>query len=128
MTTSPKPDIQPTEVPLLEVFPNPTPGRDYTIEIDAPEFTSVCPKTGQPDYGTIRITYTPADLCVELKSLKFYLQQYRNQGIFYEALTNRILDDLVQACSPRRMTVESRWNPRGGISTNVIASYPSTPA
>ena len=128
MTDSPRPDIQPTDVALLEVFPNPSPARDYTIEIDAPEFTSVCPKTGQPDYGTICISYVPADYCVELKSLKFYLQQYRNQGIFYEALTNRILDDLVRACQPRRMTVASRWNPRGGISTNVIASYPPTAA
>src|SRR5438093_12850095 len=87
----------------LETFPNPAPGRDYTIEIVCPEFTSVCPKTGQPDHGTLTITYTPDRRCVELKSLKLYLQQYRNEGVFYEHATNRILDDLVAAVAPRRL-------------------------
>ena len=86
----------------LETFPNPAPGRDYTIEIVCPEFTSLCPKTGQPDFGTITFTYTPAQTCVELKSLKLYLQRYRNQGAFYETVVNRILDDFVTASQPRR--------------------------
>ncbi len=107
----------------LETFPNPAPGRDYTIEIVCPEFTSVCPKTGQPDFGTITFRYTPDRLCVELKSLKLYLQAYRNQGIFYEAVTNRILDDLVAACRPRRMKVTGRFTPRGGIHSVVTAKY-----
>ena len=112
-----------TNVPLLEVFPNPHPGRDYEIEIEAPEFTSVCPRTGQPDFGTVRITYIPDKTCIELKSLKFYLQQYRNEGIFYEEATNKILDDLVKACSPRYMQLITQWHPRGGITTNVTAEY-----
>lgn len=115
-----------TETPSadqLETFPNPSPGREFTIEIVCPEFTSVCPKTGQPDYGTITFTYTPAGSCVELKSLKLYLQRFRNQGIFYEQVTNRLLDDFVSACHPVRCTVVSRWTPRGGISTNVTCVY-----
>ncbi len=108
---------------MLEVFDNPHPGRRYTIEIIQPEFTSVCPKTGQPDFGTVTITCTPDAACIELKSLKFYLQHYRNQGIFYEDITNRILNDLVAACKPLAMRVETRWSPRGGISTNVTAEY-----
>lgn len=107
----------------LETFPNPRPGRDYTIEIVCPEFTSVCPVTGQPDFGTIIFTYTPAALCVELKSLKLYLQRYRNEGIYYETVTNRLLDDFVAACQPVRCRVVSRWTPRGGISTNVTCNY-----
>lgn len=107
----------------LETFPNPRPGRDYTIEIVCPEFTSVCPKTGQPDFGTIIFEYTPDQLCVELKSLKMYLQNYRNQGIFYEAVTNQILDDFVKAAKPKMLTVTSKWTPRGGISTNVTIKY-----
>jgi 7-cyano-7-deazaguanine reductase len=107
----------------LESFPNRHPGRDYEIEIHCPEFTSVCPKTGQPDFGTIRIRYVPDVKCVELKSLKLYLHDYRNQGIFYEHVTNVILDDLVKALAPRRMTVEGDFNVRGGISTIVRASY-----
>src|SRR6187431_3845157 len=87
----------------LEVFPNPKPGRDYVIEIVCPEFTSLCPKTGQPDFGTLTFTYTPDRKCVELKSLKLYLQSFRNEGIFYENVTNRILDDLVAVLSPRQM-------------------------
>ncbi|REK15881.1 MAG: NADPH-dependent 7-cyano-7-deazaguanine reductase QueF [Planctomycetota bacterium] len=107
----------------LETFENPCPERDYTIEIRCPEFTSVCPKTGQPDFGTLVFTYTPDAKCVELKSLKLYLQQFRNEGIFYETVTNRILDDLVAVLSPRRMTLVASFTPRGGISTNVTASY-----
>jgi 7-cyano-7-deazaguanine reductase len=107
----------------LETFPNRHPGRDYEIEITCPEFTSVCPKTGQPDFGTIHIRYVPDKTCVELKSLKFYLQDYRNRGIFYEHVTNVILDDLVQALAPRRMTVEGAFSARGGITTTVRASH-----
>ncbi len=108
---------------LLETFPNQYPGRDYTIEIVCPEFTSVCPKTGQPDFGTLTITYVPDQKCVELKSLKFYLQCYRNEGIFYENVTNRILDDLVAVVQPRRMTLVAAFTPRGGITTTVTAVF-----
>ena len=107
----------------LETFPNPRPERDYEIAIDCPEFTSMCPKTGLPDFGTIRIRYVPDQLCIELKALKYYLVAYRNQGIFYEAATNRILDDLVAACQPRRMTVTGDFTARGGITTQVTAEY-----
>jgi len=109
--------------PVLETFPNPRPERDYEISITCPEFTSMCPKTGLPDFGTIRIRYTPGEACIELKALKYYLLQYRSQGIFYEAATNRILDDLVAACRPRRMTVVGDFTARGGISTAVTAEY-----
>lgn len=115
-----------TETPSaeqLETFPNPSPGRDYTIEIVCPEFTSVCPKTGQPDFGTITYTYTPAASCVELKSLKLYLQRFRGMGIFYEQVTNRLLDDFVAACRPLRCKVVSSWTPRGGISTVVTCVH-----
>jgi 7-cyano-7-deazaguanine reductase len=115
-----------TETPSadqLETFPNPRPGRDYAIEIVCPEFTSVCPVTGQPDFGTITFTYTPDKTCVELKSLKLYLQRYRDKGIFYEAATNQILDDFVAACSPRRCRVVSAWTPRGGITTTVTCEH-----
>src|ERR1051325_5326799 len=104
----------------LETFPNPRPERDYEIEIRCPEFTSICPKTGHPDFGEILIRYVPGPACVELKSLKYYLHGYRNEGIFYEAVTNRILDDLVAACQPRRMTVTGAFSARGGITTSVI--------
>lgn len=107
----------------LETFPNPSPGRDYEIEIRCPEFTSVCPKTGLPDFGEIRITYVPDARCVELKSLKYYLIEFRNKGIFYEHATNQILDDLVGALSPRRMTVVGDFSVRGGIKTAVTATY-----
>ena len=106
---------------ILETFANPYPGREYTIEIVCPEFTSVCPKTGQPDFGTLTFTYIPAEKCVELKSLKLYLQQYRNEGIFYETVTNRILDDLVAALRPRQMTLVASFTARGGITTRVKA-------
>lgn len=109
---------------LLEFFPNPSPRRDYVIRHIAPEFTSRCPKTGQPDFGTVIIEYTPAKTCVELKSLKLYLQAFREMGIFYEAVTNRILDDLVNAMQPRLMTVETRWRPRGGMRSVIIAAHP----
>jgi 7-cyano-7-deazaguanine reductase len=107
----------------LETFPNAYPGRDYTIEIVCPEFTSVCPKTGQPDFGVITFTYTPDHLCVELKSLKLYLQRFRNQGIFYETVVNRLLDDFVAACRPRRCKVTGAFTPRGGITTTVFCAY-----
>lgn len=107
----------------LETFPNRHPGRDYTIVHTCPEFTSVCPKTGQPDFGTIRISYVPDRLCVELKSLKLYLTGFRDQGIFYEHVTNAILDDLVTALRPRQITLEAQFNVRGGISSLVRASY-----
>ena len=105
----------------LELFDNPSPGRDYTITIRCPEFTSVCPKTAQPDFGQIVIEYCPDKLCIELKSLKYYMQSYRNRGIFYEALTNEILDDLAGTCKPRWMKVTSKFTPRGGISTEIVA-------
>jgi 7-cyano-7-deazaguanine reductase len=106
---------------VLETFANQYPNREYTIEIRCPEFTSVCPKTGQPDFGTLTITYVPAEKCVELKSLKFYLQCFRNEGIFYENVTNRILDDLVAVVQPRRMTLVAAFTSRGGITTTVTA-------
>lgn len=108
----------------LETFPNPRPERDYEIDIRCPEFTSMCPKTGLPDFGEIIIKYTPDKSCIELKALKYYLLGYRNQGIFYEAATNKILDDLVTACAPKRMTVTGAFTARGGISTNVVVNHP----
>ena len=105
----------------LELFENPRAGREYVITIRCPEFTSLCPKTGQPDFGEITIEYCPEKLCIELKSLKFYMQGYRNEGIFYEQLTNDILDDLAGACKPRWMKVTSRFTPRGGLTTEVVA-------
>jgi len=110
---------------VLETFENQYPGRDYTIEIVCPEFTSVCPRTGQPDFGTLTITYVPEARCVELKSLKLYLQQYRNEGIFYETVTNRILDDLVAVVKPRRMRLVAAFTARGGITSAVTASFGS---
>jgi len=108
---------------LLETFANPYPQRDYSIETICPEFTSLCPKTGQPDFGVLTLTYVPDKLCYELKSLKMYLQQYRNHGAFYEAVTNQILDDLVAVTKPRSMTLVGAFTPRGGIRTNVTVSY-----
>ena len=107
----------------LETFPNPRPERDFEIQILCPEFTSVCPMTGLPDFGEIRITYVPDARCVELKSLKYYMVEYRNKGIFYEAATNQILDDLVALLQPRRMTVVGDFSVRGGIKTVVTAEY-----
>ena len=107
----------------IEMFKNPYPKRDYLITINCPEFTSVCPRTGQPDFGEIIIEYCPDKRCIELKSLKLYMQSYRNRGIFYEALTNEILEDLSGSCRPRWMKVTSRFTPRGGITTSVTAEY-----
>ena len=107
----------------LETFPNPSPGRDYEIEIRCPEFTSVCPKTGLPDFGEIIIRYVPDERCLELRALKYYMIEFRNKGIFYEAVTNLILDELAAACGPRRMTVIGDFSARGGITTTVTASY-----
>jgi 7-cyano-7-deazaguanine reductase len=107
----------------IELFDNPRPHRDYRITIRCPEFTSVCPRTGQPDFGEIIVEYCPNKSCIELKSLKFYLQSYRSKGIFYESLTNDILDDLRGACEPRWMKVTARFTPRGGITTDVVAEH-----
>jgi len=108
----------------LEAFPNPAPQRDYEIRFESPEFTCLCPMTGQPDFATIRIAYTPDKACVELKSLKLYLWSFRNQGAFHEAVTNRILDDLVAAVKPRRCEVTGDFLVRGGIHTVVVVRYP----
>ena len=107
----------------IETFPNPRPERDYEIAIACPEFTSLCPKTGLPDFGEIRIRYVPDAWCIELKSLKYYMIEFRNRGIFYETVTNQILDDLVGAIQPRRMTVVGDFSVRGGIKTVVTAEY-----
>ena len=107
----------------IETFPNPRPERDYEIAISCPEFTSVCPKTGLPDFGEIRITYVPDALCIELKALKYYLIGFRDRGIFYEHATNQILDDLVAALHPRRMRVVGDFSVRGGIKTVVTVEY-----
>ncbi|MBN1589797.1 MAG: NADPH-dependent 7-cyano-7-deazaguanine reductase QueF [Pirellulales bacterium] len=107
----------------LETFENQYPGRDYTIEIVCPEFTSVCPKTGQPDFGTLSFTYVPEARCIELKSLKLYLQQFRNEGVFYENVTNRILDDFVAVVAPRRVRLVAAFTARGGIVTTVTAQF-----
>ncbi len=107
----------------LETFPNPCPERDYEIRFDCPEFTCVCPKTGQPDFASITITYVPDEVCVELKSLKLYLWSFRDEGHFHEAVTNRILDDLVQLTRPRRMRIVGDFNVRGGIRTVVTAEH-----
>ena len=107
----------------LETFPNPNPARDYEIKIDAPEFTCLCPMTGQPDFATIAIEYVPDELCLELKALKLYLWSYRDEGAFHEAVTNKILDDLVAAVAPRRMVVSGEFNVRGGIRTTIVARY-----
>jgi len=108
---------------LLETFENKYPNRDYSVTHIAPEFTSLCPKTGQPDFATITLEYIPDKLCVELKSYKFYLQSYRNDGIFFESVTNKILDDLVEVTQPRYMKVTAEFNTRGGISSVIEAEY-----
>jgi 7-cyano-7-deazaguanine reductase len=107
----------------LEVFPNPNPDSDYTIHIRVPEFTCLCPKTGQPDFATLYIDYVPDSLCVELKSLKLYIWSYRDEGAFHEAVTNRILHDLATACAPRFMRVRAEFNVRGGLYTTVVAEH-----
>ena len=114
---------QPTKE--LESFPNPAPERDYEINFECPEFTCLCPKTGQPDFATFRINYVPDADCIELKSLKLYMWSFRDEGHFHEAVTNKVLDDLVAKVSPRRMTVEGDFMVRGGIHTVVRVSYPS---
>jgi 7-cyano-7-deazaguanine reductase len=108
---------------ILETFDNQYPGRNYTIEIVCPEFTSVCPKTGQPDFGTLTFAYVPDQRCIELKSLKLYLQQFRNEGIYYEHVTNRILDDMVAVLRPRQMRLTAAFTARGGITTTVTATF-----
>lgn len=108
---------------LLELFDNTYPDRDYSIEIVNPEFTSVCPKTGLPDFGTITIRYVPDKSCIELKSLKYYFLEFRNAGIFYENITNRILDDLVALLQPRSLSVITEWKARGGITETVTVNY-----
>lgn len=113
----------PSPQTLLEAFPNQFPDREYEIEIVCPEFTAVCPKTGQPDFGTIIINYVPGQTCIELKSLKLYLFAFRDRGIFYEHSVNTILDDLVAACSPRKMTVIGDFRPRGGITSKITARF-----
>ena len=107
----------------LETFPNPAPRRDYRIHMEVPEFTCLCPKTGQPDFATLVLDYVPDNRCVELKSLKLYVWSFRNQGAFHEAVTNRILDDLVRALAPRFMRMTARFYVRGGIFTTVVAQH-----
>ncbi len=112
---------------LIDTFPNPAPQRDYTVTHTCPEFTSVCPKTGQPDFATIELEYVPDQTCIELKSLKLYYFSFRNQGIFYEAVVNRLLDELSEACNPKWMRVTGRFNVRGGIDSVVVAETGSKP-
>jgi 7-cyano-7-deazaguanine reductase len=114
-------------MPEIDVFPNPAPHRNYVIRHICPEFTSVCPKTGQPDFATIDLEYIPDETCIELKSLKLYYYSFRNEGIFYEGVTNRLLDELVAACSPRWMRVTGNFNVRGGISSVIIAESGKKP-
>jgi 7-cyano-7-deazaguanine reductase len=109
----------------LETFPNPEPGRDYTIRVRVPEFTCLCPKTGQPDFAELTLEYVPDRFCVELKSLKLYVWSFRDEGAFHEAVTNRILSDLVEATQPRFMRVTAEFNVRGGIYTTVVAEHRS---
>lgn len=115
MTTRPSKD--------LETFPNPREGRDYTIRMELPEFTCLCPKTGQPDFATFELAYVPDALCIELKALKLYLWSFRDEGHFHEDVTNRILDDLVAACQPKFMRLAGKFNVRGGIWTTVVAEH-----
>lgn len=110
----------------LETFPNPSPGRDYTIRIRVPEFTCLCPKTGQPDFAELTLEYVPDRLCVELKALKMYVWSYRDEGAFHEAVTNRILADLVETTAPRFMRLTADFNVRGGIYTTVVAEHRAT--
>ena len=107
----------------LETFDNPTPERDYTIRISLPEFTCLCPKTGQPDFATLDLEYVPENSCIELKSLKLYIWAFRDEGAFHDAVTNEILSDLVAACSPRFMRLTAEFNVRGGVYTTVVAEH-----
>ena len=111
---------------VIETFENRSPGRDYRVVFDCPEFTCLCPKTGQPDFGRVRISYEPGRRCIESKSLKFYLFSFRNERMFNEEAANRILDDLIAACSPKTMEIEAVFTPRGGIAITVRAVYPRT--
>jgi 7-cyano-7-deazaguanine reductase len=120
-TLGAKPATQPSK--NLETFANPKPGRDFHIHMEIPEFTCLCPKTGQPDFATIYLNYIPDALCVELKSLKLYIWSFRNEGCFHEAVTNQILDDLVAATKPKFMRVTAKFYVRGGIFTNVVAEH-----
>lgn len=113
---------------MIETFPNPAPNRNYTILHTCPEFTSVCPKTGQPDFATIDLEYIPEALCIELKSLKLYYYSFRDQGIYYEAVVNRLLDELVESCHPRWMRVTGSFNVRGGISSVVVCETGPQPS
>jgi 7-cyano-7-deazaguanine reductase len=112
------------KTPPVETFPNPNPERDYFIDIAAPEWTALCPITGQPDFATIRVTYVPDERCMELKSFKLYIHSFRDRGVFHEAVTNEILDHLVASCAPRRMRVVGDFSVRGGVKTIVTAEYP----
>jgi 7-cyano-7-deazaguanine reductase len=112
-----------TAAASLELFDNPSPDRDYTIRVRIPEFTCLCPKTGQPDFATLYLDYVPDRRCIELKSLKIYIWSYRDQGAFHEAVTNKILDDLAAACAPRYMRITAEFNVRGGLYTNVVAEH-----
>jgi len=122
-TTLLRTEIMSTPDRALETFPNPEPGRDYSIRIRVPEFTCLCPKTGQPDFAELTLEYVPDTLCVELKSLKLYTWSFRDEGAFHEAVTNRILDDLVAALHPRFMSLNAAFNVRGGIYTTVVAEH-----
>ncbi len=124
MTEKPSPEKASKEI---EVFANPRAGRDYTITMECPEFTCLCPRTGQPDFATIHIRYIPDELCIELKSLKLYLWSFRDQGAFHESVINRILDDLVAACKPRFMEITGDFLVRGGIHTKVKAAHGQQP-
>lgn len=121
----PLPPPKPHDTSVLEAFPNPNPGRAYEIEFECPEFTCVCPRTGQPDFATIRIHYVPAEKCVELKSLKLYLWSFRDVGAFHERVTNDICDDLVALLAPRQMVVTGEFRVRGGITTRVVCRHPA---
>ncbi len=116
-------NIRAMTMPAIEVWENQNADREYVVDLTIPEFTCICPKTGLPDFATIRVSYKPAKVCLELKSLKMYLLEYRALGIFHEHLVNRLMDDFVKSCKPRWMKVDVEMNPRGGIATNVTAEY-----
>jgi len=117
--------IRTLKMPAIEVWENQYADRDYVVDLTIPEFTCICPKTALPDFAVIKVSYKPAKVCLELKSLKLYLVEYRNVGVFHEHLVNKLIDDFVKACKPRWMKVEVVMNPRGGIATTVTAEYPS---
>lgn len=116
-------NVRATAESPLETFPNPNPARDYTIRITVPEFTCLCPRTGQPDFATLRIEYVPAERCVELKSLKLYVWSFRDRGVFHEAVTNAMLNELVDLLEPRFMRLTAEFNVRGGIHTTIVAEH-----